>query len=60
MDGVTIELMVSIQKERFIALVLCVQRKRKIKKNHYYPSRNWKHSDKVKIEKMDSQLKDLD
>lgn len=34
--------------------------KTKNKKNHYYPSRNWKHSDKVKIEKMNSQLKDLD
>ena len=28
----------------------------RLKHGNYYPSKNWKHSDKLKIDKMDAQL----
>lgn len=30
--------------------------KNRLKHGNYYPSKNWKHSDKLKIDKMDAQL----
>lgn len=34
--------------------------KNRLKHGNYYPSKNWKHSDRIKIERMNFQLKDFD
>lgn len=33
--------------------------KNRLKKGNYYPSKNWKHSDQIKIERMESQMKEI-